>query len=76
MNSHDAVQPRPPWLEGAARLVQLSDVALEPGKSSERFQLIERTAYFLAERRGFKSGHELEDWLAAEREIDSALAGR
>lgn len=36
----------------------------------DRFRLIERTAYYLAERRGFQAGHELEDWLAAEREVD------
>ena len=26
-------------------------------------------AYYLAERRGFEPGHELEDWLAAEADI-------
>lgn len=26
-------------------------------------------AYYLAERRGFQPGHELEDWVAAEGEI-------
>jgi hypothetical protein len=30
---------------------------------------IRRHAYLLSERRGFESGHETEDWLAAEREI-------
>jgi hypothetical protein len=30
---------------------------------------IRRLAYLLAERRGFESGHETEDWLNAEREI-------
>jgi hypothetical protein len=30
---------------------------------------IRRRAYELAERRGFTSGHENEDWLAAEREV-------
>jgi hypothetical protein len=30
---------------------------------------IRRLAYLLSERRGFESGHEAEDWLAAEREI-------
>lgn len=28
-------------------------------------------AYYHAEQRGFKPGHELEDWLAAEAEIQS-----
>jgi hypothetical protein len=31
-------------------------------------------AYFMAERRGFAPGHELEDWLAAEREVAALLA--
>jgi hypothetical protein len=31
-------------------------------------------AYFRAERRGFAPGHELEDWLAAEREVEALLA--
>jgi hypothetical protein len=31
--------------------------------------LIAERAYFKAERRGFVPGHELEDWLAAEREV-------
>jgi len=30
---------------------------------------IRRLAYLMAERRGFEPGHEAEDWLAAEREI-------
>jgi len=30
-------------------------------------------AYFLAERRGFVGGNELEDWVAAERVVDSRL---
>jgi len=30
---------------------------------------VRRLAYLLAERRGFEPGHEAEDWLSAEREI-------
>jgi hypothetical protein len=30
---------------------------------------IRRLAYLLSERRGFEPGHETEDWLAAEREV-------
>jgi hypothetical protein len=29
-------------------------------------------AYFIAEKRGFEPGHELDDWLAAEGEIAAA----
>lgn len=36
-----------------------------------RREAIERAAYFLAERRGFTPGHELEDWLRAEQEVDA-----
>ena len=31
-------------------------------------------AYYRAERRGFAPGHEVEDWLAAEREVEALLA--
>jgi hypothetical protein len=40
----------------------------------QRQSMIARTAYFLAERRNFEPGHELEDWLAAEGEVDRRLA--
>jgi hypothetical protein len=35
--------------------------------------MIAEAAYYHAEHRGFESGHELEDWLAAEEEIDGLL---
>ena len=36
---------------------------------------IQAEAYFLAQRRGFQPGHELDDWLAAEESIGQVLAG-
>ena len=36
--------------------------------------LIAERAYYKAERRGFTPGHELDDWLAAEREVANLLA--
>jgi hypothetical protein len=42
----------------------------------ERERLIARAAYFRAEKRGFAPGHELEDWLQAEAEVDAALGLR
>jgi hypothetical protein len=36
--------------------------------------MIAEAAYFRAAIRGFDHGHEVADWLAAESEIDSALA--
>ena len=35
-----------------------------------RRHLVATEAYFLAERRGFAAGHELEDWVAAEAAVD------
>ncbi|MGA7180274.1 MAG: DUF2934 domain-containing protein [Thiobacillaceae bacterium] len=36
---------------------------------SDRSQRIALAAYFKAEARGFIPGHELDDWLEAEREV-------
>ena len=38
-----------------------------------RRALIAQIAYYRAERRGFEPGHETEDWLSAEAEVDKAL---
>lgn len=37
-----------------------------------RHKAIQEAAYFKAEKRGFAPGHELDDWLEAEREVDEA----
>jgi len=50
------------------------DQALAPG-DARRSAMIAEAAYYRAACRGFEPGHELEDWLAAEREIDVALSG-
>ncbi len=47
------------------------DAAIDPER---RRALIAEAAYLRAERRGFVPGHEEEDWLAAEAEVDTALA--
>ena len=46
-----------------------------PHVFEDRRALIAKAAYLKAERRGFAPGHELEDWLAAENEVDQRLAG-
>lgn len=38
-----------------------------------RRQLVAAEAYFLAERRGFAAGREIEDWVTAEGVVDSRL---
>ncbi|MEY3881901.1 MAG: hypothetical protein RIQ94_2697 [Pseudomonadota bacterium] len=34
-------------------------------------EMVAKNAYYRAEKRAFDAGHELEDWLEAEREISS-----
>jgi Protein of unknown function (DUF2934) len=41
---------------------------------AERQDAISRAAYSRAERRGFEPGYALDDWLAAEKEIDTRAA--
>ena len=38
-----------------------------------RYHMIATAAYFLAERRGFAGGYQMQDWIAAEAEIDAQL---
>ena len=52
--------------------------AVEPAFSQftgpeQRAALIAEAAFFRAEKRGFAPGHEVEDWLAAESEVDAKL---
>ena len=46
-----------------------------PHNLGERNAYIAEAAYFIAMRRGFSPGHELEDWLTAENEVDARLMG-
>jgi hypothetical protein len=39
-----------------------------------RHKMIAEAAYYRAQSRNFQSGHEVEDWLEAEAEVDRLLA--
>lgn len=52
-------------------VVTRSSAYAEP---QEREAMIAEAAYFRSAHRGFEPGHEVDDWLAAESEIDAALA--
>ena len=52
-------------------VVTRSSAYIEP---QVREAMIADSAYFRSAHRGFEPGHEVEDWLAAESEIDAALA--
>jgi hypothetical protein len=41
----------------------------------ERWKMIAVAAYHKAEKRGFASGNELQDWTESEKEIDALLFG-
>jgi hypothetical protein len=62
---------RPPRKRVSAPATEL----IYPGfvDPQQRSALIARAAYFRAVDRGFEPGHELEDWLAAEAEVDAGL---
>ena len=55
----------------------IADIRRSTGSSSlshdERKRVIAQVAFYHAMRRGFAPGGELEDWLAAEREVARAL---
>lgn len=38
-----------------------------------RLRMISEAAYYRAQQRSFSSGADMEDWFAAEREIDAML---
>lgn len=50
-----------------------SHTAAELAGPERRRSMIAARAYYLAQRRGFEPGYELDDWLGAEAEVDSAL---
>jgi len=52
-------------------IVTRSSAYIEP---EARDAMISEAAYFQSAHRGFEPGHEIDDWLAAESEIDAALA--
>jgi hypothetical protein len=67
-------KPRPAVTRATARAVDAKSVpASQPIQPERRHAMICDVAYFLSERRGFSPGHELDDWLTAEAEVDRAL---
>lgn len=65
-----SVSKRPATSE--ARTIAKSTAA--PVAPEDRQRMIQEAAYFLAEKRGFWTGNEMNDWLQAEAEIDARNA--
>jgi hypothetical protein len=63
------------WHKPAGRPACLCDAATtNPAvEAAWRKRLIREAAYYRSQRRPSGTGKELEDWLAAEREIDATL---
>lgn len=55
------------------RCTQSGDAFDGTVSDDERRSMIAEAAYFIAQRRGFDGGLELEDWLAAEAEVNARL---
>jgi len=55
----------------ATSVVTRSSAYMEP---SAREAMIAEAAFYRSAHRGFEPGHEVDDWLAAESEIDAARA--
>jgi hypothetical protein len=63
------------FAEKAAEFVRYGFAGTRPGPSGTKppsREQIAEAAYFRAKARHFRPGGELEDWLAAERELNSA----
>jgi hypothetical protein len=54
--------------------VLTTTLSATPAPQIDRRQLIAEAAYHHAQARGFEPGHEIEDWLAAEAEVDARLS--
>lgn len=67
-----AVKKRAPRKQAADAAKAITSIASFVGPE-KRAALIAESAYFRAEKRGFEPGHESEDWLAAEAEVDAKL---
>jgi len=65
-----AVRKRAPRKSATSVITPTPARFVEPER---RAGLIAEAAFFRAERRGFAPGHEMEDWLAAESEVDAKL---
>ena len=55
----------------AKALLEGPEVGAVAQTDGQRRDAIAVAAYYLAQRRGFEPGHELEDWCAAEAQFDA-----
>jgi hypothetical protein len=64
--------------DGIAAQMELDNDVRQLGAAEAKDRIVDHqarialAAYFIAEKRGFESGHELDDWFAAEAELAQA----
>jgi hypothetical protein len=73
MNGWGTMQDEPRTIRAMRNFNPLRFCAPGAISAADRHRLISQAAYLRAKQRGFAAGHEVEDWLAAEREIDAQL---
>jgi hypothetical protein len=69
-NSHSHNAEAQPAIDSTA-LAKVTRQFVERLTDDQRHELIAVAAYHLAEGRNFEPGHEAEDWLAAEAQVES-----
>jgi hypothetical protein len=67
-------RPDPKPVVETGRIKDVS-VTVTSRHREDRHASIALAAYFRSQSRGFAPGHEVEDWLAAEEEVDQRLLG-
>jgi hypothetical protein len=70
-NSHAQIAQSAQPAIVASTVTKVVHPVMEPLSDEQRRELIAVTAYYLAESRNFQPGHEDEDWLTAEGQIES-----
>jgi hypothetical protein len=86
--NHDTQRPKHAKRPSATPVTSAEEVAAQPSvlllgsvleerpfDDEARQNMIAEAAYFRAAQRGFEPGSELDDWLAAEAEVNARLCG-
>lgn len=58
--------------QGLHKQAAADHMAAEHRRQAEHHHRVAEAAYFIAEHRGFKEGDPVQDWLAAEAQINAA----
>lgn len=72
-SKNPAAQKPTPAAAAESRSESASAAMANPPAPEQRLAMICEAAYYLAEHRGFAAGHELEDWLLGEKQIDAVI---